>query len=132
MQKDALVEWLTAYKRSWELVDADLFVSLFTPDATYQVSPFAVPMLGKNFHQMWGNGRTKQGGNHINLEIWHVAGDTAIVQWIAHTIYFDRGPRNGNGLFKLRFTEDGRCCELREWQHWHPHRSSATAPGQSS
>lgn len=123
MQQIELVTWLSAYKRSWETDDADLFVSLFTPDATYRVSPFAKPIAGRDFHESWTGNKRVQTGNHINLEIWHLGGDVAIVQWIAHTIYFDRGPRQGNGVFRLSFSPDGRCRELREWQHWRPVRN---------
>jgi hypothetical protein len=125
MQKADLVDWLTAYKRSWETDDADLFVSLFTSDATYRVSPFAEPILGKDFQESWRGNREITTGNHINLEIWHVEDDVAIVQWIAHTVYFDRGPRQGNGIFRLSFAPDGRCRELREWQHWRPSSHAA-------
>lgn len=131
MQKAELVDWLTAYKKCWETDDADLFVSLFTPDATYRVSPFATPILGRDFHESWDGNKAVQTGNHINLEIWHLDDDVAIVQWIAHTIYFDRGPRQGNGLFRLSFSPDGRCRELREWQHWHPSERAVPAPARS-
>jgi hypothetical protein len=119
----SLVNWLSAYKKSWETLDTNLILSLFTDDATYQVSPFAEPYQVRSFEQTWKSHIDRQGGNHITLEIWHLSGDIAIVQWIAHTIFFDsRGHRYGNGLFRLRFTGDGKCRELREWQHWHlPH-----------
>jgi len=113
-----VVQWASLYKKSWEILDPDLLVSLFTSDAIYQTSPFAEPFHGRNFHEMWASGKGVQSGNYMNLEIWHVEDNTAIVQWIAQTNYFDKGPRHGNGILKLRFTDDGRCYELKEWQHW--------------
>jgi hypothetical protein len=118
MDWPGVVKWVSDYKKSWEVLDTDLFVSLFTEDATYQTSPFAEPFHGRDFRTMWNSGRHVQAGNHMNLEVWHVEGDAAIVQWIAHTIYFDKGARHGNGVLRLTFTKDGRCSELREWQHW--------------
>ncbi|MEX2650264.1 MAG: nuclear transport factor 2 family protein [Alphaproteobacteria bacterium] len=129
MNKSDLTKWITAYKRSYETDDADLMVTLFTPDAMYQVSPFAEPSHGRDFHAMWSGGKKRRTGNHIALEIWHIDGNMAVVQWLAHAIYFEKGLRQGNGIFRLEFAPDGRCAALYEWQHWRWLEASAAQVG---
>lgn len=120
MDRAQLADWLWKYKRCYELDDADLVVTLFTEDATYQVTPFAIPRQAEQFHTMWAGGKSRRYGNHIALQVWHLEGDTAIVEWIAYAIYYEKGLHHGNGMFILTFAKDGRCSSLREWQHWHP------------
>ena len=47
MSRDAFGSWLDAYGHAWETKDSQAFARLFAEDATYQVTPFEDPMLGR-------------------------------------------------------------------------------------
>jgi hypothetical protein len=122
MDTKQLTQWLDAYKRSWEKQDPDAFVKLFTQGCEYRDTPFIEPVPGREFHAFWRALAEHQQDNHIDLEILGFAsGDRAIVNWRAESTR--RGTterREGNGIFVLSFAPDGRCSDVREWQHWHP------------
>ncbi|MEX2650266.1 MAG: nuclear transport factor 2 family protein [Alphaproteobacteria bacterium] len=120
MKKSDLDKWIAQYKKSWEQLDTELFLTLFSDDASYQSSPFQMPARGSELRQMWDGLKTRQSGNHIELEVWRLEGDTAIVHWKGSSTIKDMGPRDGDGVFILRFAKGGRCRHLHEWQHWHP------------
>jgi SnoaL-like domain len=117
-----LSEWCAAYKRAWETQDADLFVSLFSTDCSYRISPFTEPIPGRAFHAFWRALAEKQQDNQIALEVlaW-TSGNRAIVRWDARTTRAGTAERKqGSGIFLLTFDATNRCTEVWEWQHWHP------------
>jgi hypothetical protein len=122
METNRLRKWLDAYKQAWEKQDADAFVKLFTDDCEYRDTPFMEPVPGKEFHAFWRALAKRQQDNHIDFEILGQASQNrAIVNWQASST--QRGTterREGNGIFVLTFANDGRCSDVREWQHWHP------------
>jgi len=122
VENDQLTKWLDAYKRAWETQDADAFVPLFTPDCEYRDTPFVEPVPGEEFHAFWKALARLQRDNHIEFEVLGRATDNrAIVNWRATSTRTNTGERReGNGIFLLTFASDGRCSDVREWQHWHP------------
>jgi hypothetical protein len=120
MNMHKLVEWIAAYKRSWEQQDADSFVKLFTQDCEYRDTPFIEPVPGRDFHAFWRALAEIQQDNHIDFEILGFASDNrAVVNWKAQsTRRATKERREGDGIFVLTFTADGRCSDVREWQHW--------------
>ncbi len=121
MDTQALSDWLAAYKRAWEMQDADLFVTLFTPDCEYRDTPYKEPVPAPEFHAFWRALAKRQQDNRIDFEILgHASGNRAVVNWEATSTRRASGERReGNGIFVLTFAEDGRCSDVREWQHWH-------------
>ena len=116
-----LTDWLTAYKRAWETQDADTFVNLFTGTSEYRDTPFMEPVPHADFHAFWRALAGLQKENAIDFEVLCQSDDRAVVNWRAESTRRDTGERReGNGIFLLTFAADGRCSELREWQHWHP------------
>jgi len=119
---ERLSEWLAAYKRAWETQDADAFVRLFTPECEYRDTPFMEPVPGAEFHAFWRALSKLQQDNHINLEVLgEASGNRVVVNWQAQSTR--RGSderREGDGIFVLTFAPDGRCSDVREWQHWRP------------
>jgi hypothetical protein len=117
-----LTKWLAAYKKAWEQQDADAFVNLFTTDCEYRDTPFIEPVPGSEFRAFWRALAEIQQDNHIEFEIpVPPAGNRAVVNWWAvSTRKGTMERRQGNGIFLLTFAPDGRCSDLREWQHWHP------------
>lgn len=122
MTKDQVSDWLARYKRAWEGQNPDLFVTLFTEGCEYRDTPFVEPVPGPEFHAFWTALALKQQDNHIDLTILgEPFGDRVVVNWTAATTR--RGSderRDGNGIFVLTFDAQGRCSDVREWQHWHP------------
>ena len=121
--KDAqLSKWLADYKKAWETQDADAFVKLFTPACEYRDTPFIEPVPGREFHAFWRALAKLQKDNRIDFEILgEASGNRAVVNWQATSTRRDTAERReGNGIFVLTFAEDGRCRDVREWQHWHP------------
>ena len=119
MTEDALEDWLTRYKRAWENQDPDLFVTLFSDDATYRERPFMEDVHGNDFHQFWSDLATRQADNQITLEVVAVKDQTGVVNWRANSTRVASGERReGNGIFVLTFEPDGRCSRVREWQDW--------------
>ena len=129
--------WMDGYKRSWEEQDADTFVTLFTGDAVYLDTPFAEPLHGPDFHADWIDLATRQSDNRFDFKVMAVTGDMAVVNWWGTTTCVpsdmllpgmlastnrdnSRQRSKGDGIFVLYFQDDGRCRELREWQHWIP------------
>ncbi len=114
-----VTRWLAMYKRAWEGQDADLFVTLFTPNCEYRDTPWIEPVPGREFHAFWRALAKLQRDNRIDFEILGIKGDRAVVNWKARsTRTAVAETRLGDGIFLLSFAADGRCADLREWQHW--------------
>jgi hypothetical protein len=124
MTRVAVIAWTNAYKRSWEDLDTDLFLSLFTEDAVYHPTPFSQPYRGSDLGRLWNTLKTIQKDNMIEFEVWNTEDDTAVARWDGESTRLPSMERNrGSGVFLLQFSK-GKCCRLQQWQHWHP----ATAP----
>jgi hypothetical protein len=121
MERQDLVRWLADYKRSWEELDTELLVSLFTADASYYPTPFWIPFKGSgDLRKLWDNLKGHQSENHIDLVLLALDGDKAVVRWQGYsTPIGGAGKRRGDGIFLLTFDQTRKCCELLEWQHWH-------------
>jgi ketosteroid isomerase-like protein len=121
MDTKKLAEWCDVYKRAWENQDADLFVNLFTDDCTYRETPFTEPIPGHAFHAFWQDLAKREQDNHIEFEILgRASGNRVILQWEARTTSLATSEHlEGSGIFVLTFADNGRCSDVREWQHWH-------------
>jgi len=116
-------EWAASYKRSWETLDTELFVSLFTSTALYYPTPFSQAYRAKDLGRLWNTLKTLQRDNHIEFELWHSSDDIATFRWEGESTRLpEMERRRGSGIFHLKFAE-GRCQELLQWQHWHVLRS---------
>ncbi len=114
-----LSNWLDAYGAAWESRDADAAANIFSRDATYQVTPYEEPHVGRDGVRNYWADVTE---NQRNVEFEHraisISGSTGIAHWSAS---FDVAPDGTkielNGIFVLDFDEDGKCQRLREWWH---------------
>ena len=115
---EQLQSWLDTYRRAWETRDAGLVVTLFTDDATYQETPFAEPMRGRDaIHAYWID-KVVNHQEQINFgyEILAVRDDTGIARWWARFVRIrSRAAVKLDGVFLLTFDASGRCQALREW-----------------
>ena len=95
---------------------------LFTDDATYQETPFAEPMRGRDaIHAYWSQVDSRQEDISFGWDVMAIDDDRAFVHWWAS--YVNRAtttPTKLDGTFVLEFDPTGLCRSLREWWHADP------------
>lgn len=115
-------EWLEGYVRAWRSDDPADVRALFTVDAEYYPHPFRDPWRGREaIVREWidrGDSRIEWDWDH---RVIAVDGDTAVVD--ARIRYPGAGEPDKGGteyasIWVVRFAEDGRAREFREW--WVP------------
>ena len=135
-------QFMQGYKAAWEQRDDALFTSLFTPQAQYHNTPFAVQRGHVQLAEYWQRVKLQQ-DVQLTYEVLASTPDSGIAHW--HVTYqvaseelfriwarstgtnlVDRKPGDPlprmvlDGLLKARF--DGRLCrECRLWWHSLPH-----------
>lgn len=114
-----LSSWLEAYGEAWESRDADAAAEIFSDDATYRVTPYEEPHIGKDGVRNYWAGVTE---NQRNIQFEHraisVTGNTGVAHWLAAFEVEPDGTKiELDGIFVLEFDEDGKCRQLREWWH---------------
>jgi ketosteroid isomerase-like protein len=136
MSLDAIMQ---GYEAAWETSDAERLVALFTPDAEYHNTPFAVQRGHDAMRQYWQ--RTKlQRDIQLDYEILHaherggvahwrtlyqVTSEEMFAMWAASagTNMLARKPGDPlprltlDGIAVVTLVPDGRCRELRLWWH---------------
>ena len=110
-------QWIAAYGRAWLERHPEGVVALFTDDAVYRSSPFREPHLGSaGIRDYWTRATTTQAELDLRFGEPVVQGSKVVVEWWA--IMRDEGAWiTLPGCLVLRFAEDGRCEELREYWH---------------
>jgi SnoaL-like domain len=110
-------EWIAAYGRAWVGRDPEAAVALFTEDAVYRSSPFREPHLGsQGIRDYWTRATSTQEELDLHFGEPVVEGRKVVVEWWA--IMRDQGAWiTLPGCLLLRFADDGRCVELREYWH---------------
>lgn len=107
--------WIERYRRAWEEADVDEFVDLFTRDAIYYSHPFREPHLGHDgIREYVGQATGTQEQVEVRFAEPVVEGNRAAAEWWA-TMEDEDGEITLPGCLILRFAEDGRCEELREY-----------------
>ena len=120
LSRNHLESWLAKYVRSYVEENPDIFVSLFAPDATYRETPYMEPVHARDFRTFWDDLAKRSTGRAMQWRIFHIEDDWALVNWKATNQRRSSGERReGDGVFLLHFTADGRCRSVSEWQHWH-------------
>lgn len=120
MNEETLRVWQERFRIAWEAQDTDLFISLFTEDAQYQDTPFTEPFKASQFREFWDGLAREQSNNQMEfIESFLLPDGRAIAIWRCMTNTLRQGGQRveGSGVMVLRFSSDGRCNELREWQH---------------
>lgn len=108
-------EWLEGYRTAWVEADADAAAALFTTDAEYRKNPYEEPFRGRaGIHEYWTGITAPQ--SEVVLRYGRPVsepGRTAVEWWV--TMLVDGAEVTIAGEFLLRFDDDGRCRELREY-----------------
>lgn len=125
MDRQQVMAWVAAYEQAWRDGDAGAVAGLFTPDASYRVSPYEPALLG---HQGIGGYWLDDEGQVFTLAAEPVAveGRYAVVRALVR--YGDPVRQEYLDLWVLRFAEDGRVQDFEEWAYW-PGRAYATGDG---
>jgi hypothetical protein len=116
---DSFARWLDEYERVWEERDGPGAASLFTPDGSYQESPWREPMRGPEIAAYWLRVAEEQRNIAFSYEIVAVEGDTGVNRWQAAFDHLPSGQRHVvDGIFVVRFAPNGQCAAFQEW--WNP------------
>jgi ketosteroid isomerase-like protein len=103
--------WLGAYFAAWRSNDPNDVAALFTEDAIYFVGPFAEPWNGRDaIVERW----TAGGAGEIDAA-WDVLSVAERPASLTGTWKDAGAAREVDGILVLRFADDGRCREHREW-----------------
>jgi hypothetical protein len=112
--------WLRKYGDAWEKGDPDAAEALFTSDAQYYETPFDDPMVGLDeIYKYWkDNAILGQEEIHFSYEALAVHKNVGVTHWRANFIRLPSGNRvKLDGIFKIEFSDDGKCQIFREWWH---------------
>jgi len=115
----SVAEWLKAYIQAWKNYDPQEISSLFAADATYSYHPFdEEPLRGRDaIIADWLKNRDAAGTYDAHYEPIAVDGDVAIAN--GRSTYFEADGKTQervyDNIFVMRFDDQGRCVEFKEW-----------------
>jgi uncharacterized protein (TIGR02246 family) len=117
VDRAAVQAWLDRYIRAWESNDSEAIAALFTEDATYSYGPFREDVNGRDaIVASWFEDPDEPGSWSAEYHPVAVEGDTAIANGRSRYFQPDGSPRTEyDNIFLIRFAQDGRCAEFREW-----------------
>jgi ketosteroid isomerase-like protein len=112
-----LTEWLDAYGKAWEELDAEAASALFTEDAVYQWGPFGRRLRGRlMIREAWAEAVETQRNVKFGYEVITATGSGGIARWWSSADLPADGVRSRTeGIFRLAFDETGLCTSLEEW-----------------
>lgn len=112
-----LTEWLDAYGKAWEELDAQAACDLFTEDALYQWGPFGRRLRGRvMIREAWAEAVEDQANVEFGYEILGATARGGIARWwVAAHIPSRKVRERTEGIFRLAFDESGLCTSLEEW-----------------
>lgn len=119
MTRGELENWLRAYGDAWVTRDPDRAAALFTENGSYRVTPFATPAVGRDaIRAYWADAVGNHRDVRFSFEILSIQDEASIIHWSSDYSRASGGERGAlDGIFVLRFTEQGLCEELLEWWH---------------
>jgi hypothetical protein len=119
MNSSEFAVWLEGYREAWETRSPEAAVALFTGSATYQETPYDIPMMGeKEIYEYWAEVPKSQNNITFRWQILAVNGSLGIAQWQASFKRFPEGVQVAlDGILTADFDEAGRCQIFKEWWH---------------
>lgn len=119
-------EWIERYGRAWESGDAEAAAALFTAAGVYRSHVFRDPTVGTDaIRAYWQRATSTQDDVRVRFGRPVVDANRVAVEW--WTTMVEEGDEvTLPGCLVLRFADDGRCEELREY--WHLERGRQEPP----
>lgn len=109
-------EWIDAYRQAWLTADSDAAASLFAEDGVYCWNLLQPPAVGREAIKHYWDGETARQSDvdvRFGEEISADPGRVAVEFW---TQMQELGEDvTLHGCMLLRFDDEGRCAELREY-----------------
>jgi hypothetical protein len=110
--------WLEAYSRAWETYDPQAIGDLFSADAAYYYTPYSEPVRGREaIVAAWRAEPDAPGTYNGRYALLAMDGNLAVAN--GRSRYFEADGATAkaefDNIFVLRFDDDGRCAEYREW-----------------
>ena len=106
-------DWIDAYERAWRTAGTESLAGIFTPDASYRMSPYEEPAQGlPEIEQLWE--REREGSDEefeMTYEIVAVEDDVGVARV---EVSYGRGTEYRD-LWIVRLDESGRCRDFEEW-----------------
>jgi hypothetical protein len=123
VDRASVAAWLDAYVRAWKTYDPHAIGDLFSENATYAYNPFSEPIRGRAaIVASWLEEPDAPGTYDGQYEPIMIEGDRAVTN--GRSLYFEQGGSTlraeWNNIFVLRFDNQGRCSEYREWYMQRP------------
>ena len=111
--------WLTSYGRAWQAKDPIAFSELFSVDAAYYWTPFREPQLGRPaIASAVGAAFAGQRDIHFSFRLLAASTAPVVAHWTCEFTRISSERRvRVDGIFVLRFDDQGLCEEFREWWH---------------
>lgn len=112
---DSVQQWLDGYERAWRTAGTEPLAGLFTPDASYLMSPWVEPIRGLDaIAALWESERDgPDEAFSMTSEVVAVEDDVAVVRVAVD--YLRPGGSRWRDLWIIRFAPDGRCAAFEEW-----------------
>lgn len=119
MDGESFHRWLSSYGKAWINRDAPAAASLYTDDATYQVTPFLEPLRGRAaILEYWNHVAATEQQIQFNYEILAITPDYGIARWQASFVIMPQALNTRlDGIFLISLDASGLCTALREWWH---------------
>jgi uncharacterized protein (TIGR02246 family) len=119
MNREDFNRWLASYGSAWTNRDPEAAASLYTDDATYQVTPFDEPLRGRTaIYDYWAGVAKTEENIHFEYEIIAITAEHGVARWRASFVRVPPGlDTKLDGIFLISLDSDGRCQSLREWWH---------------
>lgn len=119
MDRESFSQWLGSYSNAWRGRDPEAAASLYSDDATYQVTPFDEPLRGRSkIREYWEHVSKTEDRIQFDYEILAVTAEYGIARWRASLVLLPSGLETKlDGIFLISLDSEGRCRSLREWWH---------------
>jgi hypothetical protein len=109
---------MDAYGAAWISNDPDEVRALFASDASYSVNPFEPPWVGREeIVAQWTADPRRQEEVAFDHTALAAEGETGIAAWRVSFVSTqqERARVEMDGVLLLRFDDDGKCVDHREW-----------------
>jgi ketosteroid isomerase-like protein len=113
---DEFSRWLERYRRAFIAFDAEAAAELFSDDATYQDSPYVEPVVGRAaIAAYWRMVAGLMTDVELEFEVVGVSGNVGVAHLRDALTRVSSGTRaRYDGIFVVRFDDDGRAVDFRE------------------